>query len=510
MEQLSGADYGSIILERGNTFGHVAALTIYDPSTAPDGAVRFKDILTHFYQRLHLHPIFRRRLIEAPLGIDRPYWFEEPEIDVEFHIRHIALPHPGDWRQLMIQLARLHARPLDRSRPLWELYVIEGLDGIPGLQPGCFAIFFKFHHASVDGLAVLHLIGELHAKASHRETSRETVSAIYADHEPSTLDLAVHTVTHLAQRAVGWAEFSKDTLGRVANITGKILAQRLNPGRGEAIALPTTRRAPVTRFNHKISPHRVVDAVGLPLDVIKTLRQRIAGVSINDVFLAVSGGAMRKYLTLKKELPSQSLRALMPISLRAGGADGGNNVTGVAVSICSDIADPIERLKAAHEASRKAIRDADLLGRDAAKKLIDVAPGFVADFFMRHILLPQVNTTVSNVRGPDGPLYMAGARLMRLYPVSMPADFAGLNHTAVSYDGYLWVGIVACREMLPDPATYTQCFRDAFNETLAAAGLPPVCELAFANDEKIESSTATLTKARRRLAAQRKYAKGNA
>ena len=509
MQQLTGADYGSIFMERGNTFSHVAALVIYDPSSAPGGKVRFKDILAHFDRRLHRHPIFRRRLIAAPLGIDRPYWFEDPEIDVEFHIRHIALPHPGDWRQLMIQVARLHARPLDRSRPLWELYVVEGLDGIPGLPPGCFAMVFKFHHASVDGMAFLHLIEALHSAASDRDPPEEAVRTVYADRQPSTLDLAVHTVSHLAGRAVSLAKFSGAILGKVAGIGKEMLVQRLNPEQGtghdEPIALPAIHRAPVTRFNHEISRHRVVDAVGLPLAAIKALRLKVPGVSINDIFLAVTGGALRKYLALKNELPARSLTALMPISLRTSGKGGGNDVSGVAVSLCSDIADPIDRLKGAHVASRRAIHDADLLGRDTTKKLVDVAPSFIGEFIMRHVLLPQLNTAVSNLRGPEATLYVAGARMMRFYPVSMPADYSGLNHTAVSYGDHLWVGIVACRAMLPDPAVYAQCFRDAFNETLAAAGLPRGDEPAFTNEPatgaaKIPARAATRSPARRKPA----------
>ena len=130
MQQLSGSDNIFLLSEHDNVYNHVAVLLIYDVTTAPDGQVRFKDILSHFEERIDSFPMFRRRLVEAPFGIDRPYWVDEAEVDVEFHIRHISLPAPGDWRQLMIQVARLHSRPLDRSRPMWEAYIIEGLDNI--------------------------------------------------------------------------------------------------------------------------------------------------------------------------------------------------------------------------------------------------------------------------------------------------------------------------------------------------------------------------------------------
>ena len=153
MKQLSGTDNLFLRMERGHQFMHVAGLGIYDPSTAPEGRVRFKDILRFFESRLDASPIFRRRLVNVPFDVDRPYWIEEADIDVEFHVRHVALPHPGDWRQLCIQVARIHSRPLDRSKPLWEAYVIEQLNNVPGIPPGSFALYIKFHHCAVDGEA---------------------------------------------------------------------------------------------------------------------------------------------------------------------------------------------------------------------------------------------------------------------------------------------------------------------------------------------------------------------
>ena len=163
MKQLSGTDSLFLRMERGNQYMHVAGLGIYDPSTAPDGKVRFKDVLRFFESRLDALPVFRRRLVRVPLRLDRPYWIEDPHIDVEFHVRHIALPAPGDWRQLCIQVARIHARPLDRSKPLWEAYVIEGLDNIEGLPTGSFALYIKFHHCAVDGEAGTEILKAIHS-----------------------------------------------------------------------------------------------------------------------------------------------------------------------------------------------------------------------------------------------------------------------------------------------------------------------------------------------------------
>ena len=198
MEQLSGTDSYFLYTERGNVYNHVAALGIYDPSTAPGRKVRFKEILQYFARRLDRHKVFRRRLVTVPHGVDRPYWIDDPDVDLEFHIRHIALPQPGDWRQLMIQVARLHSRPLDRSRPLWEIYVIEGLDRIPGLPKGSFALLLKFHHASIDGEGAAVLLKAVHSvtadpdpgeppRASKGETGRFPLSSFYSTDENNFL-----------------------------------------------------------------------------------------------------------------------------------------------------------------------------------------------------------------------------------------------------------------------------------------------------------------------------------
>jgi len=184
VQQLSGADNVSLFAERRNVYNHVGTLVVYDVTTAPGGKVRFKDILRHFDERLPLHPVFRQRLATVPLGLDRPYWVTAADLDVEYHIRHIALPRPGDWRQLMIQVARLHSRPLDRAHPLWEAYVIEGLDNIPKLPPGAFAIFLKIHHAVVDGMAAIHLLRELHTSTPAGDSPPVRAASFVADRDP--------------------------------------------------------------------------------------------------------------------------------------------------------------------------------------------------------------------------------------------------------------------------------------------------------------------------------------
>ncbi len=222
MQQLSGTDNVMLFAERRNIFNHVGALMVYDVTTAPEGKVRFKDIVRHFDARMHLHPLFRRRLVQVPFGLDRPYWVADEELDIEYHLRHIALPKPGDWRQLMIQVARLHSRPLDRAHPLWEAYVIEGLDNIPKLPPGAFAMFLKIHHAVVDGMAAVHLMRELHASTPDADGWPSSPPTIHLDREPTSIELLARSLESVPAKA-----------GRIARLSARIGARLLAAGRDQ-------------------------------------------------------------------------------------------------------------------------------------------------------------------------------------------------------------------------------------------------------------------------------------
>ena len=227
--------------------------------------------------------------------------------------------------------------------------------------------------------------------------------------------------------------------------------------------------APVTRFSGPVSRNRVMEAFGMPLSRIKLIRSHVPDVTLNDVFISVAGGAARKYLERHGELPDASLSGLMPISLRTDASAGGNEVAGVPVRVRSDIADPIERLLAVHEEARSSKAQAETLGLDLLKNLFDVLPPMAVNTLLERVILPGINMAVSNVRGPDQAMYLAGAKAMCFYPVSIPADGAGLNFTGVSYNGVMWVSMVSCRSMVPDPSVMLACMREAWEELLAAA-----------------------------------------
>jgi WS/DGAT/MGAT family acyltransferase len=470
--------------ERGNNFMHVASLALYDPSSAPGGGVRFKDVLSHFTTRIAQFPQFRRRLVSLPLSLDRPYWVEAASIDVEFHVRHIALPHPGDWRQLCIQVARLHSRPLDRSKPLWEAYVIEGLQNVEGLPPGSFALYTKMHHAIVDGESGIEIMKALHSLTPETidYTAEDAARVYHVDREPTLVELYSRALAHNVQRLPNFARFSIGTARKVAALGAEAMTKFNNLGQGGLVSnvrallsgdlstlLP--RMPPQTRFSGEVSAHRVFEAVTLPLTGFRDIRKQVPKATINDQFLCVVGGALHAYLSAKNELPDATMVAMVPMSLRGAdkGGDVGNQVGFTLMPVHSEIEDPLERLRTICEAAQTSKRVTNAVGKELARDLLETLPSIVADPLLRNAKLPKLSLIVSNVRGPDVPLYMAGARLVNYAPISIAVDGMGLNVTAFSYAGNMWLCAVSCRDMLPDPAFFAQCLRDAFAKMQEAA-----------------------------------------
>jgi WS/DGAT/MGAT family acyltransferase len=351
---------------------------------------------------------------------------------------------------------------------MWEIYVIEGLDRIPNLPKGSFALFLKFHHAAIDGEAGVELLKAIHSPAPDADAS-ESRQALYAERDPTSVELYSRALAHGAVRAVQLSSVGVAGLARVAR-AGVNRVLRRGAADRDAEWLPPFAKAPPTRFNRQVSANRVVDAVALPLDALKRAQAKLGDVSINDLFLAVVGGALRRYLGSKDELPDRSLTALMPLGTRADAPAGvSTHVDGMPVALHTEVADPVERVRAVRRDADAAKRSARAIGRGLVHALVDALPQVAIEKIVRHYVVPQLNVTVSNIRGPDATLYVAGARLVHFYPVSIATDYVGLNHTGFSYNGVLWISAVACRNMLPDPGFYADCLRESFDELIAAA-----------------------------------------
>jgi WS/DGAT/MGAT family acyltransferase len=475
MQQLSGLDASFLYLETPSSPMHVGGLMIYDQSTVPGGVVRFHDILRHVEQRMHLARAFRQKIVRVPMNADHPYWIEDRNFDLEFHVRHIALPEPGDWRQLCIQVARLHSRPLDLSRPLWEFTVISGLDSVYGLPPGCFAIVSKIHHAAVDGVSGTELTAAIHDTTPARglpAARLDEAEQWRPEPEPTPWTLLGRAWINNATRP---AHFVR-VLGRTVPAVGRVLRRTSQQENGRS-----TGRVPRTRFNGSVSAHRVVDGCLFDLDAIKRIRRAVPGSTVNDVVLTIVGGAMREYLQSKGELPPESVVAMAPISVRSKDQSGtaGNRVSGMMAPLATDVADPLARLESVYKGTQASKQLTDAIGAELMTDYSQFIPSSLAGLAARlssrmglaNRTNPAFNCVVTNVPGPQEPLYMDGARLVNMWGLGPISDGMGLIHAVFSYCGRLTVNFTSCREMLPDPAFYAACIERSFEQLHAATSV---------------------------------------
>jgi len=463
MQQLSGLDSSFLYLETGATPMHIASLSIYDQSTAPGGHVTFKEILRFFEQRLHKARAFRQRFVRVPLSLDHPYWIEDPDFDLEFHVRHIALPKPGDWRQLCIQAARLHARPLDLRKPLWEAYVIEGLDHVDGVPEGSFALVTKVHHAAIDGISGAEMSAAIHDLSPDAEVA-EPDQPWAPERLPTGIELLGKSLVHSAKTPL--------KLGKLLLRSSPVLARVAAGIANRELKIPV--RVPRTRFNGTVSAHRVFDGRAFDLNEIKAIKNSQPGTTVNDVIVSICGGALRKYLEAKHELPEDSLVAMVPMSVRADeqrGA-GGNLVTAMSLPVRSDIEDPLERLHAVNRESRQAKKLAYTMGPNLAADAAEFLPSTVSGLLTRAYasagladrVPPLVNTVITNVPGVNMPLYSMGSRMVASFGLGPVTHGIGLFQPVVGYNDTITISAVADRDMMPDPAFYCECLQSSFDE----------------------------------------------
>ena len=490
MRQLSGIDNGFLVMESATNFGHVSSMTVYDPSDAPGGA-GYEATYKLIQERMHEVPLFRRRLVEVPLGLDLPYWVEDPNFDLDFHLRHHAVPPPGTDEQLAEVISRIVARPLDRSRPLWEMYVIEGLAG------GRIAQLTKIHHAAIDGAAGAQLLAILLDTDPKARPQGVAVDTWQPDRIPSDTELLQRTAFEYMRRPEKMIRLGVRTLRDLAATTqsgglraiadiaaqpmpgpvGALVRKRLRGANNEIDtppALPITA-APRTPFNRTIGAHRRFAFVSVPLDDVKKIKSAY-GVTLNDVVMALCSATLRRYLDERAALPDEPLVAMVPVSIRTGNESDAyqNRVSAVFANLHTNEKDPVDRLTGI-SGSMKAAKE--MHAAIPAERLTDFAqfaPPAVAARAMRLYsrtrvadrLNPPFNLVISNVPGPNQPLYSAGARLEHFYPVSTIVDGQGLNMTVQSYNGSLDFGFIADRDLVPDLWDLKGYLLDAVQELL--------------------------------------------
>ena len=476
MKRLSLLDALFLYAETPKTPMHVASVTIFKPTSPRDDFfARFRE---HVAARLELLPSYRRRLQATPLGIDHPVWVLEDKLDLDYHIRHQALPKPGGMEELRTLIGRLHAVPLDRSRPLWEYHFIEGLEG------GKFAVYVKVHHSTMDGLAGMATLGVTYDFAPGAEHENLPQSIVPPDAEPSDL-------IELTSTAVG--DFIRQGWRAAKSLPGVVRALRKaapNFGRDARFLYSYVKDMPRTPFNKAISEHRIYATSSLPLDEVRAFAKS-RGATINDVVLALCAGALRRYLAERGALPEKPLRAGLPVSVRPpGNAQLNNQVFFTLSHLPTDVAEPLARLAAAQTAGQEAkILFADM--RDLVTTDISVigAP-LVAMGLTRlwagaraaNYLSPFFNVAISNVPGPRQTMYCAGAPATHYFPVSIPYHGCALNITVQSYLDQLDFGLVACSETVPD----AQRIADFIVEDFTAM------RVADANSSRVEAVEVTV------------------
>lgn len=472
MRQLRGDDALFLYADSRHSSSHVTLVNIYDPSTAPGRKMRFKGLLRHIEGRLHLSPIFRKKLLRVPLELDYPYWIEDEMFDLEYHVRHLALPKPGDWRQFCIQVSRIHARPLDLSRPLWEIHLVERLDRFLDLPGGSFALLTKVHHAAMDlagGVEITTLLHDTMAEAPPPAPPEPW----FPEDPPGAVSLLGRAVLHNATQPFQMA----GPLMRAVRRLGPVLLGAVS----DAFLHP--ERQPVTRFNAEVSPHRVFESRRFLLSEFRQIRRLVPGASVNDVVLATCGGALRRYLAEHGELPPASLVAMAPISIRNGRDSASpHGLSMLRVALGTDIVDPIERLRQvrSHTSSAAEMRHAvgareltDLSKHAPARTLATTARLITGAALGAGQHAPLANCTVTNVPGPKIPLYLNGSRMAYFSAIMPITDGMGLVFAVTSYDGQVIVSPTSCRELVSDPEFLAQCIRDEFQDFLRLARRAP-------------------------------------
>jgi diacylglycerol O-acyltransferase / wax synthase len=454
MQQLTGLDASFLALETAHTTGHVGGLAVLDPSNAPKplNLARLTDVLA---ERIPLVPVLRRKLLNVPLGLDQPYWVDDPDFDIEYHVRELALPRPGSDAQLTEQVSRLHARPLDRSRPLWEIYLITGLARKRA------AVYTKIHHAAIDGASGAELLTVLlDLQPSGRELP--PVQPFHPESPPNLPELTIKALMRLAWRPVQTVRITNEVVKVLPTLTpvmSTLVGGMLGLNRGDGAVISTALgRAPSTPFNKPITPHRRFAFRSVDLATVKTIKNAF-GVSVNDVVMAMCAGALRRWLADHDALPVQPLVAMIPVSVRdpAGKGALGNRVSAMLATLPTNVTEPDMRVQIVHTVTKVAKAQQAAIPQGLVDQISDFAPPALTAraarvMFATGLLhrVPPFNVTISNVPGPNVPVYLCGARLLANYPVSVVTDGQGLNITLVGYLGQLHFGLVACRELVPD------------------------------------------------------------
>jgi WS/DGAT/MGAT family acyltransferase len=470
LQQLSAQDASFLYMDTPTTPMHVGSAMILDPSKSPYGPMTLELALKFYEERLHLMPMARRRLVHVQFGLDHPYWIEDPDFDLEYHIREVGLPEPHDWRQFYTLCARILGRPLDLTRPPWEVYIVHGLDKLDGIPSGSIAVLTKTHHCAIDGASGVDMLMAMSDLTPEMAPVEPPKRPWQGDPVPSDIELMTRFFGNSLLRPIAFA----DLLAQALPVQQRFAAT------ASSRAQPPAKPIPKTRFNAPVSSHRVIGGRRFPLDEVRAMKNVVKGATVNDVVLAVCGGALRTYLEAKHELPSESMVAMAPVNLRKETKDGlatGNQVGALFIAIGTDIADPLERLRSVQSLTHQAKEISNAVRADLMTRLSEFVPAATANLAARltaesaraNQAAPAFNCSITNVPGPQVPLFSMGCETVTIVGYGPISDNMGLIMPVSSYYGELSIGFTSCRDMIPDPDFFMECIQDSFDAMKAAA-----------------------------------------
>jgi diacylglycerol O-acyltransferase / wax synthase len=462
VERLGPQDASFLYLETPSVHQHVGGVAILDPSTAPSGRLSHPDLVRVISSRVHLAPRFRQRVLFPPFATARPVWVDDVNFDVAFHMRRSALPSPGGHRELIDYIQRVISRPLDRTKPLWELYLIEGMeDGLAG-------ILTKVHHSMVDGLAAIDLASAVYDFAPEPQVL--TPPPWVPEPEPSRLDLLLDAVTEqVAHPARGLADLAQRTLqtpARVAREAGEIVGGLMDIVGGGVLAPPSP-------FNRRVGPNRRFAMLESPVQTFKDIK-RALGATVNDVVLATVAGGLYRFLRHRREpTRDRSLRAMVPVSVRSKDERSamGNRVSSIFVDLPVGPMGGKRRLSLIRERTKHLKESNYAVGAEFLMNIGSWAPPTIHAMAARLAARTRViNLVVSNVPGPQIPMYIAGAKLLAQYPIMPIAESMGLSIAATSLAGTMAFGLTADWDTVPDIEFLAASMEEALGELRKAAG----------------------------------------
>jgi diacylglycerol O-acyltransferase / wax synthase len=471
VERLSGLDASFLAMETPTMKLHVSAVMIFEPSgpTVDGPAMSFERVRQVVEERLHLVPPLRRRAVRVPFGLHHPVWVEDPDFDLDFHVRRAGVPAPGGPHELAAFVSDVVSRPLDLDRPLWEIHFVEGLES------GHFALVTKLHHATIDGASGAEALAAFFDLGPEPRSVPAPARPWQPDELPNERDLVAGALSSLTRQPERAASAVRRTVGAARGLAERNRRLREEEGLDPP---PAPFSAPRTSLNGAISAHRRFAFLQAPLEDVQTVRRAFGG-TVNDVVLASVAGALRRLLTERGEVLDDPLVAMVPMSTRVPADAGllGNKVHAMLVSLATTVADPVERLRVISAGTGLAKEQARVLSEDLLREWAQLAVPALSSRLARlagnlrlfdHV--PALfNVLVSNIPGPDIPLWCAGARLVALYPVGPLADGVGLNVTVISYSGTLYVGILGCRSLVPEVDHVAHLLSDALGELVKVA-----------------------------------------